>query len=94
MARGGANQLLAASEKLSDLMRGQGCPESQSRSKMRAESLGEVDGECENGNEDGKGCEVEAVAAGGSDVRFVGAGQWSGHVSENYEEQEVERDYY
>lgn len=89
MVREGVGQILAASKKLSDLMREQGCLESQSHSEKRFESLGAKSGADENGHEYVKECEAGAVAA----VRPVGwsvvAVEWSGHVHANYEEQEV-----
>lgn len=90
MARGGATLLPAASEKLSDLMRVQGCPGSQSYPVMRAGSLGGAGDEDENESEDEKGC--EAVAAGEAAVEPAVAGEWSGHVSEKNAKQEAERD--
>lgn len=92
VARGGVNLLPAASEKLSDLMRVQGCPVSQSHSAMSAGSLGGAGGEDGNENEDETGCEVEAVAAGEAAVGPAVAGGWSGHVSEKNAKQEAERD--
>lgn len=79
---GEATLLLAASKKLSDLRKVQGYPGSQSHSVMKAGSLGEADGEDENENEDAKGCEAEAVAAGEDAEGPAVAGEWSGHVSE------------
>lgn len=90
MARGVANLLPAASEKLSDLMRVQGCPGSQSHPVMRAESLGGAGGDG-NESEDEKGCEVEAVAAGVAAVDPAVTGEWSGHVSEKNAKQEAEQ---
>lgn len=87
-----ANLPLAASETLSDLMRVQGCPGSQSHPVMRAGSLGGAGGEDENESEDAKGCEVEAVAAGEAAVDPAVAGEWSGHVSEKNVKQEAEQD--
>lgn len=92
MARGGVNLLLAALKTLSDLMKVQGYPGSQSHSVMKAGSLGEAGGEDANESEDGKGCEEEVVAAGEAAVEPVVAEEWSGHVSEKNAEQEVERD--
>ncbi len=92
MARGGANLLPAASETLSDLMRVQGCPGSQSHPVMKAGSLGGAGGEDENESEDAKGCEVEAVAAGEAAAGPAVAGEWSGHVSERNAKQEAEQD--
>lgn len=92
MARGGANLLLAASKKLSDLMRVQGCPGSQSHPVMRAASLGGAGGEDENESEDERGCEVEAVAAGEAAVDPAVAEEWCGHVSEKNAKQEAEQD--
>lgn len=51
-----------------------------------------MDGEDENGSEDEKGCEVQAVAAGEAAVGPAVAGEWSGHVSEKNAKQEVEQD--
>lgn len=82
MARGGANLLPAALKKLSGLMRVQGYPGSQSHPVMGVGSLGGAGGEDENESEDGKGCEVEAVAAGEAAVDPAVTGEWSGHVSE------------
>ena len=87
----GANLLPAASEKLSDLMRVQGCPGSQSHQAMRVGSLGGAGGEDGNESEDEKGCEVEAVAAGEAAVVSAVAGEWSGHGSEKNAKQEAER---
>ena len=89
MVRGGANLLLAASEKLSDLMRVQGCPGSQNHPVMRAGSLGGEGGEDGNESEDEKGSEVGAVAAGEVAVNSVVVGEWSGHVSEKNAKQEA-----
>lgn len=91
MARGGATLLPAASEKLSDLTRGQGCPGSQSHLGLRVGSLGGGGGEDENENEDGKGCEAGAVAAGEAAGGSAAAGEWSGHVSAKNAKQEAER---
>lgn len=49
---------------------------------MGVGSLGGAGGEDENESEDGKGCEVEAVAAGEAAVDPAVTGEWSGHVSE------------
>lgn len=91
MVREGANLLLAALEKLSDLMRVQECPGSQSHPVMRAGNLGGVGGEDENESEDEKGCEVGVVAAGEAAVKPAVFGEWSGHVSEKNAKQEVEQ---
>lgn len=88
MARGGANLLPVASERLSDLMRVQECPGSQSLPVMRAGSLGGEGGEDENESGDGTGCEVEAVAAGEAAGVAAVVGEWSGHVSEKNAKQE------
>ena len=90
-AKGGATLLPAALEKLSDLMRGQGCPGSQSHSAMRAGSLGGAGGEDENENEDEKGCEAEAVAEGEAVVDPAVAGEWSDCVSEENAKREAEQ---
>lgn len=90
--RGGANLLPVASEKLSDLMTGQGCPGSQSHPEMKAGRLGGADGEDENENVDETGYEEEAVVAGAAAVESVETGKWSGHVSEKNAKQEVEQD--
>lgn len=82
MARGAASLLPAASEKLSDLMRVQGCPGSQSHPVMRNGSLGGAGGADGNESEDEKGCEVEAAAAGAAAVEPAVTGEWSGHVNE------------
>lgn len=92
MATAGANLLPAALERLSDLMRVQGSPGSQSHPVMRAGSLGGAGGEDENESEDAKGCEVEAVAAGEAAVDPAVAGEWSGHVSEKNAEQGAKQD--
>lgn len=94
MARGGADLLPAASEKLSDLTREQECPGSQSHPAMMAGSLGGAGGEDENESEDEKGCEVEAVAAAGAAEDPAVIGEWSGHVSEKNAVQEAVQDYY
>lgn len=91
MAGGGVSPLPAASEKLSDLMRGQGCPGSQSHLGMRVGSLGGAGGEDENENEDETGCEAGAVAAGEAAGEAAAAGEWSGHVSVKNAKQEAER---
>lgn len=78
--------------KLSDLMREQGCPGSQSHSEKRVERLGAESGVDGNEHEYVRGCVVEAVAAVGPVRWSVGAEEWSGHVHANYEEQEVEPD--
>lgn len=90
MARGVANLLPAASEKLSDSMRVQGCPGSQSHPVMRAGSLGGAGGDG-NESEDEKGCEVEAVAAGVAAAWPAVAGEWSGCVSEKNAKREAEQ---
>lgn len=90
MARGVANLLPAASEKLSDLMRVQGYPESQSHPVMRAGSLGGEGGDG-NESEDERGCEVVAVAAGAAAVLTAVAGERSGHVSVKNAKQEAEQ---
>lgn len=92
MARAAANLLPAASEKLSDLMREQGFPESQSHPAMRVGSLGGVGGEDENESDDETECEVEAVAAGMAAVYPAAAEVWSGHVSEKNAKQVVKQD--
>lgn len=92
MVRGGAGQILAASKKLSGLMKEQGCPGSQSHSEKKVESLGAESDAGENEYEYVKGCEVEAVAAVRPVRWSVGAVGWNGHVHANYEEQEVEPD--
>lgn len=91
MVMGGANLFPAASEKLSDLMRVQECPESQSHSERRAGSPGGEGGEDENESEHGKGCEVEAAAAEEAAVEPAVVGELSGHVSEMNAKQEVEQ---
>lgn len=91
MAKGGASLLPAASEKLSDLMRVQECPGSQSYPVMMAESLGGEDGEDGNESENERGCEVEVVAVGEVAVESAVIGEWSGHVSEKNAKQEVEQ---
>lgn len=85
----GVGQILAASKKLSDLMKEQGCLGSQSHSEKRAESLDAESGVDENEHEYVTVCEAEAVAV----VKPVGwpvvAVEWSARVYVNYEEQEV-----
>lgn len=90
MARAGVNLLPAASEKLSDLTRAQGFPESQSHLAMRAGSLGGADGA--NESEDETECVVEAVAVGKAAVRPAEAEQWSGHGNEKNAKQVVKQD--
>lgn len=92
VAMGGASPLPAASEKLSDLMRVQECPGSQSYPVMMAGSLGGEDDEDGNESEDERGNEVEAVVAGVVAVESAVIGEWSGHVSEKNAKREVEQD--
>lgn len=91
MAREGANLFPAALEKLSGLMRVQGCPGSQNHLVMRVGNLGGAGGEDENESEDEKGCVAEAVAAGEAAVEPAGTGEWSAHVSEKNAKQEAEQ---
>lgn len=91
MVKAGANLFPAASEKLSDLMKVQECPGSQSHSETRAGSLGGEGGEDENESEHEKGCDVEAAAAEEAAVEPAVAGGWSGHVSEMNAKQGVEQ---
>lgn len=91
VAKGGANLLPAASEKLSDWMRVQECPGSQSYPVMMAGSLGGEDDEDGNESEDERGCGVEVAAAGVVAVASAVIGEWSGHVSEKNAKREVEQ---
>lgn len=89
---GVANQLPAASAKLSDWMRVQGCPGSQSHLATKAGSSGGAGGGDENESEDEKGCEVEVVAAGEVAVYPAVAEEWRDHESEKNAEQEAKQD--
>lgn len=93
MARAAANPLPAASEKLSDWMRVQGCPGSQSHPVMRNGSLGGAGGGDGNESEDEKGREVEVAVAGAAAVGPA-VTAWSGYVSGKNARQEAEQDYY
>lgn len=92
MARAGANLLPAALEKLSDLMREQGCLGSQSHPVMKAGRLGGAGGEDENESEDEKECVEEAVAAGEAAVSPAVAEEWSGYGSEKNAKQVAKQD--